>query len=135
MSSRLQLVKRLFEVTMSDGALAALALVPEDVVWRPFASGETLQGRASLEAYFSDLERRGGRVEAYPATYEERGEHVLVTGSARHYPSPSGFRESSLVWVFSFAGDRLLSQACYPTRAEAHAAIARDTRPRATVAA
>lgn len=122
--ARVSVVRSIFEAAM-DGLLAGVELIPEDVTWVPFGgTGAILHGRADLQRFYRELERRGGRFEPYATDFESVGDHVLVTGSARFHPGTGGFRESSLVWVFTFAGERLASEAPYPTRADALAAIA-----------
>jgi hypothetical protein len=122
--ARVSVVRSIFEAAM-DGLLAGVELIPEDVTWVPFGgTGAILHGRADLQRFYRELERRGGRFEPYATDFESVGDHVLVTGSARFHPGTGGFRESSLVWVFTFAGERLASEALYPTRADALAAIA-----------
>jgi hypothetical protein len=123
--ARVSVVRSIFEAAMQDGPLAGVALVPEDMTWVPFGgAGVVLHGRAELQRFYRELERRGGRLEPYATDFESVGDHVLVTGSARFHPGTGGFRESSLVWVFSFTGERLAHQTPYPTRADALAAIA-----------
>jgi hypothetical protein len=123
--TRVSVVRSIFEAAMQDGPLAGAALVPEDMTWVPFGgTGVVLNGRADVLRFYRELEGRGGRFEPYATEFESVGDHVLVTGSARFHPGTGGFRESSLVWVFSFAGERLAREAPYPTRADALAAIA-----------
>jgi hypothetical protein len=123
-SPRIAYVRRLFEAAERSGARAGVALLPEEITWRPFGGeGRVLHSRAELDRFFVQIERAGGRFEPYPAAYEEECDCVLVTGSARLYEDSSGFKESSLVWVFTFEGDRLVAQCSYATRAEARAAI------------
>jgi hypothetical protein len=123
--ARVSVVRSIFEAAMQDGPLAGIELVPEDITWVPFAGkGAPLHGRADLRRYYRELEGRGGRLEPYATDFESVGDHVLVTGSARFHPGTGGFRETSLVWVFSFTGERLAREAPYPTRADALAAIA-----------
>ena|SRR5882757_8735185 len=123
--ARVSVVRSIFEAAMQDGLLASVELIPEDVTWVPFGgTGAILHGRADLQRFYRELEGRGGRFEPYATDFESVGDHVLVTGSARFHPGTGGFRESSLVWVFTFAGERLASEAPYPTRADALAAIA-----------
>jgi hypothetical protein len=123
--ARVSVVRSIFEAAMRDGPLAGVALVPDDMTWVPFGgAGIVLHGRADLQRFYRELEGRGGRFEPYATDFESVGDHVLVTGSARFHPGTGGFRESSLVWVFSFAGDRLVRETPYPTRADALAAIA-----------
>jgi hypothetical protein len=127
--ARVSVVRGIFEAAMQDGPLAGVALIPEDITWVPFGgAGVVLRGRADLQRFYRELEGRGGRFEPYATDFESFGDHVLVTGSARFHPGTGGFRESSLVWVFSFAGERLVREAPYPTRAGALAAIADDER-------
>ena len=129
--ARVTLVRSMFEAAMQDGPLAGIALVPEDVTWVPFGGGGVvLHGRAEVQRFYRELEGRGGRFEPYATDFESVGDHVLITGSARFHPGTGGFRESSVVWVFTFAGERLAGQASYPTRADALAAIA-DSEHRA----
>jgi ketosteroid isomerase-like protein len=122
--ARVSIVRSIFQAAMRHGPLAGVALIPDDMTWVPFGgSGVVLHGRAEVQRFYRDLEGRGDRFEPYATDFESVGDHVLVTGSARVHPGTGGFRESSLVWVFSFAGERLASETAYPTRADALAAI------------
>ena len=117
-------MRRVFEAAERGGPRAGVALLPEEVTWRPFrGGGRVLRSRAELDMFYAEIEREGGRFEPYPTVYEEEGDCVVVSGSARLYSGSSGFKESSLVWVFTFEDDRLVAQCSYATRAEARAAI------------
>ena len=123
-SPRVEFVRRVFEAAERGGPRAGVALLPEEVTWRPFrGGGRVLRSRAELDMFYAEIEREGGRFEPYPTVYEEEGDCVVVSGSARLYSGSSGFKESSLVWVFTFEDDRLVAQCSYATRAEARAAI------------
>jgi ketosteroid isomerase-like protein len=123
-SVRIAYVRRLYEAHGRGDDEAMLALVPKDVVWQPVdGEGVVCRSRAELEAFFARRARSGVRLEASAETFEEVGESVVVSGSARLFDPGGGFREVSVVWIYAFAGDVLRAVQSYPSRAEALMAI------------
>jgi hypothetical protein len=118
-------VRRLFDTYRRGGELAVLQMLPADVRWQTIGHAATVcRGVDELRAVWSERLAFGERVEPHPATFEEIGDHVVVSGSARILAGEGrGFRESSLCWVFAFAGDTLRAQWSAATRAEALADV------------
>jgi hypothetical protein len=124
-SPHVAFVRRIFEVHRRSGEEAVLRMLPADVQWQTIGhAARVCHGIEELRATWARRMATGERVEPHPETFEEIGDHVVVNGSARVLGGPGrGFRESSLCWVFAFAGDTLRAQWSAPTRAEALADV------------
>jgi hypothetical protein len=124
-SPHVAFVRRIFDTHRRGGEEALLSLLPADVQWQTIGHQATVcRGIDELRAVWMRRLAAGERVEPHPEGFEEIGEHVVVSGSARIFAGPGrGFRESSLCWVFAFEGETLRAQWSAPTRAEALADV------------
>jgi anti-anti-sigma factor len=117
------IVRAMWDAWSQEGVDAFLALVPEDVEWRPHVSGgKPLWGSGDVRSLFKRLEERGERLEAEITEIEEIGEEsVLVAGTMRRH-GPQGTAEDQMAWLYSFRDGRLWRASAHNSQAEAREA-------------
>ena len=111
-SPNMLLVKEAFRASQESGLVAGmetlLSRAHESTEFRPYvASGRVLRGPDEVRAFFSEQAAAGSTLSARPATFEEDGDEVIVTGSLRVVRPAGGFSETQMKWIYRFRDGRL----------------------------
>lgn len=106
-SRNLETVKELYRAMQEDGLRRGgeyLAVnAHEEARIRLYTTGErVLEGRDEIRSYFAEAEAGGTSVVLRAREYEERGDEVVVTGSARVLRAEGGFAETQVRWTWVF---------------------------------
>jgi ketosteroid isomerase-like protein len=105
-SRNLHLVKDALDA-LDDGLEAAverlLSHAHTEVEFVPYVgNGRVLRGPDEIRAFFREQAASGTDLTLWPASFEERGDDVIVNGSLRVTRPSGGFAESQLSWTYHF---------------------------------
>jgi hypothetical protein len=106
-SRNLLVVKEAFEA-LEDGGIDALLErllrdADADIEVVPYvADGRVLHGADEIRTFFREQRATGTDLTLWPASFEARGDEVIVNGSLRVTRPSGGFAESQLSWTYRF---------------------------------
>ena len=108
----LQVVKEAFRAFAEEGLEAGvdslLEHAHEQTELRPYsAAGRVLRGPDEARAFFREQAADGMAMALRPASFDERGDEVVVKGSLRVSRPTGGFAESQVRWIYRFRDGRL----------------------------
>jgi ketosteroid isomerase-like protein len=106
-SANLQAVKEIWAALEREGMDSAIESMLDhcaaEFELRPyFAEGRTLRGHEEVRGFFHEREAAGATLHASPWSFEESGEHVVVSGSIRVQRADGSIADAQLRWTYGF---------------------------------
>ena len=121
-SANMRIIKETFAAIEESGLEAGIEILlahsHDDCVFRPYTgAGRALRSAEEVRTFFREQLAAGAEVLPRPASFEERGDEIVVKGSLRVVRPEGGFSESQLTWTYRFREGRVAEAVWGPREA------------------
>ena len=117
--TNLDVVREMWLAFERRGLIGILEFAAEDAVWIPFsADGREFSSTADYRAYIETMSEREEIVEARAQEFEERDDHVLVSGSIR-VRRQGALIDTYVHWLHRIENEQVVWTASFPDRQQA----------------